>query len=105
MVDARRAELAGELHSGTGAELVAVDAEPESALAPRLEHRARLLPVEGVRRSWLAEDVDVCRWAGFQPIGEECVEHGSHDEVDIVRTAIRVLGRDHVGAEEGRVRA
>ena len=103
MVDAGRAELTGELDAGAEAELVAVDPEPESAGPARLEDRAGLVAVEGVRRVRLAEHVDVCRWARVAPIGEEGVEHGSRDEVDVVAPSVGVLGRHDVRTEEGRV--
>ncbi len=60
------AELDPDLHSGTGTQLVGVDAQSEPLGAARAEDRARLV---GVERAPLAEDVDP---AG---VGRALLEH------------------------------
>ena len=67
---------------------------PSPAARPGLEHRPRLVGVEGAA---LAEDVDpaAVRRAGG--------EHLAADEVDVGVGPALELGRDDVGAEEGDV--
>ncbi len=99
----RAPELAGELHTGTVAELVAVHAQGEARGASGLEDRARLVAVEGVRGVRLAEDVDALgeRWSAC---GDDGIEHRADDELDVCRPVGCVLAWHDVGAEERRVR-
>ena len=70
------------------AELVAVHAQAEARGAAGLEHRARLVGVEGAA---LAEDVDPAR------VRRAGGEHLAADELDVVVGAALVLGRERRG--------
>ena len=94
MVDRCGPHLDRDPNAVAGPELVAVDAQPESGVAARREHRTRLLGVEGAA---LAEDVDP---AGVAPAR---VEHRAADELDVLVGTAGVLGGDEMGAEEGDV--
>ena len=91
MVDAARPELAGELHAGAVAELVAVHAQGEPRGAAGLEDGARLVAVEGVRRVRLAEDVDALGEARVRPSATTASSIGPDDEVDVCRAVGGVL--------------
>ena len=81
-------------HPGARAQLVAVHAEPEALRAARLEHRPRLVGVEG---AVLAEHVDP---AGVRRAG---LEHRAADELDVLVGAALELRRDDVRAHERHV--
>ena len=71
VVDARRAELDGELDAGPGRELVAVHPGQQAGRDPGRQHAARLVTVEGVLAGRLAEHVDPAgvRRAGLEHRG------------------------------------
>ena len=92
MVDGCRAELDREAHPAALAELVAVHAHAEARGRAGLEDAAGLL---GRERPALAERVDPAR------VRRARGQHLADDEVDVLVGAVGVLGRHHVGAEEG----
>ncbi len=97
MVDAGRAELHSELHSGAGRELVAVHAQPQSGSPSGEQDRAGLVTGERVRAGRLAEHV--------HPASERSArgEHVAAHQLDVVRSM--GTGRHHVTAKERRLLA
>ena len=94
MVDRRGAHLDREPHAGPGPSWLPWTRSPSPASRAGVEHRARLLVVEGAA---LAEDVDP------RACGAQASSIGAADQVDVLVGAALVLGRDQVGAEEGDV--
>ena len=95
MVRGGRPRRHGDLHAGTGPELVRVHPGQQPGRAPRGQDRRCLVRVE---RPALAEHVDP---AGVRRAG---AQHGAADQVQVPGPVAVVLGRHHVRPQEGDLR-
>ena len=91
MIDACRAELDGQSHTGPETELVAVHAGQEPAAASGLKDPPGLLFVERAR---IAEDVDPPR------VRRARRRASDRDQLDVCGSVARVLGRHDVRTQE-----